>query len=147
MKKIIPLIIGIILLGALYYAFSRNTATGKGGPSGVILAPPPEFTMTDIEDRAQALTPEMAAQRLALLQAQDPRQEQIGLRYHVEGRLAFFLADFRADQLQHTLANEYGTAVQTTWKGAIRQRLEWAQKEGSFEVPGLSDPITRNLYH
>lgn len=148
MKKIAGVVVVLIFAYMLYFSFSMNQPSPRdSGPAGVILAPPPSFYMVDMDNHDADLLPTEAAQALVKIRQANPEKGQIGLSYQLNGKKAFFLADFLEDKLQQTVANTYGTAVQTTWKGEVEKRLSWARTKGSFDVPGLTEPQSRNLYH
>lgn len=144
----------IVLLGAfaaaiyVWYYFSKPAENTKlSHLSGVIITAPPEFYIVSPENPARELSLPQAAAEAERILRENPGRDKIGLKFISGGGEAYLLIDRANETIQLLAANTYGTAVQTTWKGNIRRRIEWCIEHGNFSAEGLSQPVSRNLYH
>jgi len=144
----------IVLVGvfaaALYvsYYFSKPAESSKPSHlSGVIITAPPEFFIVSTATPEKDLTNREAAAEMEDILIKYPSQLKLALKYSSGGGEAYLLVDRTEETIQQLAANAYGTAVQTTWKGNIEQRIQWCKEHGDFTVEGLSEPVSRNLYH
>jgi hypothetical protein len=51
------------------------------------------------------------------------------------------------DLIEERISGRNGTTWVITWRGPVRERLEWARENGNLETPGLPAPERRNPYH
>ena len=146
--KIIVLL-GVLAIG-LYSWYYISTPADSSKPShlsGVIITAPPEFFVVATENPGEDLSTQEAADEIENILIKYPAPGRIGLKYSSGGGDAYLLVDRYEETIQQLAANANGTAVQTTWKGNIDQRIQWCKEHGDFTVEGLPEPITRNLYH
>jgi hypothetical protein len=144
----------IVLLGVMaasiyvWYYFSKPSNTTKlSHLSGVIISAPVEFYVVSSKNSGKELSlPEAAAEMEKILQ-QFAHQEKIGLKFSGRGGDTYLLIDRVDNTIQLLAANAYGTAVQTTWRGYINERIQWCKEHGSFTTEGLPEPVSKNLYH
>ena len=142
--KIILGIAGLLgALAALGWFFVSQLGSGPADePPGVLLAPPPDYSVVERGE----LAPAAAA---AELESQVLRagSGKVGLRFERGGSTVYWLADIDGDLLEERSAGPSGTRLQTVWRGRIRERLRWARANGDFSSPGLPPPERKNLYH
>lgn len=139
-----------VLAAALYvwYYFSKPSESARPSHlSGVIITAPPEFFIVPTTSPEKDLSAREAADEIEDILIKYPAQAKLGLKYSSEGGDAYLLVDRSEETIQQLAANSYGTAVQTTWKGNVDQRIQWCKEHGDFTVEGLPEPVSRNLYH
>jgi hypothetical protein len=144
MKILKGVLYAVLILGALavfgWYFVSQLGSRPAGGLAGVMLAPPPGYS---IAERGELSPAEAAAE----LEARVQRGGKVGLHFQRGGSEVYWLADVSGDVLEERSAGPGGTRLQTVWKGNLRERLKWAQVHGDFTMPGLPPPERKNLYH
>jgi hypothetical protein len=154
--KPLRLALGIVVVVGLVFGLGRLfvgqlTAGGSPppGPAGIVLSPPPGFT---VEQRGE-LDRARAARELAQLLARRPAEPRLGLHFTATGGELFWLVDRGAGgeaALTELAAAPSGTRIETIWRGTRRdlaRRLDWAAVHGNLEVPDLPRGESRNLYH
>lgn len=72
---------------------------------------------------------------------------KFGVKLESGSMTLFALVDRAGDVLEIRRQSESGTIIQTLWPKGIEQRLNAAQRNNSFYVPGLPEKTERNLYH
>lgn len=145
-KSILYFLIGagaLVSFGAYFLSQLRSGGSRPGNElAGVLLAPPPGYSMTELGEA----TPAAAAAELET-RALRPGAGPVGVHFRHRGGESYWLADSRQDLLEERSAGASGTRLQTVWRGALRERLAWAKEHGSFEPPGRSPGERSNLYH
>ena len=139
-----------LLAAALYvwYYFSQPAGDTKlSHLSGVIISAPPEFYVVSSEKYGEETPLSEAAVEMEKILKKFVDQEKIGLKFTSGGGDSYLLINRSDNIIQLLAANAYGTAVQTTWRGHIHERLEWCKENGSLTTEGLPKPVSRNLYH
>ena len=116
------------------------------GPPAVVLAAPPGFAVVE---RAE-LERSAAARELAAMLASRPGQPHLALHFRSGGFEIFWLVD-RSDPaapvLSERSAGPSGVRIETTWAGALDERLAWGAAHGGFDAPGHPPGERKNLYH
>ncbi len=150
--KALKVVLAVAVLAVAAWALGRffvlqlHAGRADGGPPGVLLAAPPEYTVTEGGEMERT----EAAARLARLLAERPDTAHLALHFSTAGTEIYWLAD-RGDpgaaRLVERSAGPSGVRVETTWKGGLVERLAWARGHGDPEAPGLPPGERRNLYH
>ncbi len=146
-KQRIGFLIGGLVLLFFLWIFSslpQGTNHSLDELSGVILAAPPDYNIISLPGEVTALD---AAKALEKAYRDFPFEQKIGLKYEQNGNTNFLLLNRQASTIQQLATNTYGTVVQTTWRGAIDQRLQSGLSNGDFTPEGFSPPEEKNLYH
>ncbi len=147
-KKLLIFIGAALLFFLLALASIPNNGDKKlSDLSGVILAPPQGYTIVALENQGRELTDRQAAQELQGLIERYPAEKKLALKFSHSGADGYIMVDLEKDFIQKIAANEFGTVVQTTWRGSARERLRWRLANGDFTPEGFAEPVSRNLYH
>ncbi len=145
----ILLLVGLAVAGLFFFIrffLGQLGAARHQELAGIVLTAPPGFAVADLgaADRAAA------ARELASRAARRPDETKLGVRFRSGGSDLLWLLD-RSDAagalLLERSAGAGGTRLETTWRGAIAERLAWAGEHGGFDAPGLAPGERRNLYH
>lgn len=139
------LVVGLAFFARFFLA-QLGGPPATSGPAGVLLGPPPGTPVVELgaADRRRA------ARELAARLAAQPAAPQLAVHFRAGGEEVFWLADRAnpaAPVLVERTAGESGTRLETTWRGALDERLAWAAGRGSLDVPGLPPGERKNLYH
>lgn len=146
-KQRVGFIIGGLVL--LFFIWVFSALPGENNQpldelSGVILAAPPGYKMIALPGDVTSLD---LAQALEKAYRDFPFEKKLGLQYEQSGTTNFLLLNRQANIIQKLATNSYGTVVQTTWRGAIDQRLQSGLSSGDFTPEGFTPPEEKNLYH
>jgi len=112
--------------------------SGRDEPPAVILRAPEDFVVENIG----IATFEAAAAAL-----NSSSGEEVGVEFSDDGDAVILLADRVEQKITEMRAARTGTLVERTWSGDVGRRLAWAADNGNLDVPGLSPPVGKNLYH
>lgn len=145
-KRVGFIIAGLALLSFfwIFSALSDGNTHSLDELSGVILAAPPGYKIIAMSGEVSSLE---TAQALEKAYRDFPFEQKIGLQYEKNGSTNFLLLNRQTSIIQKLATNTYGTVVQTTWRGAIDQRLQTGLTNGDFTPAGFSPPEEKNLYH
>jgi len=150
--KAVKLLLGVLFVAVAVYGFGRfflselSPGSQDLGPPAVIFSAPPSYAM----EEAGELSRTAAARRLAAALASQPEAGKLGIHFTADGAEIYWLVDRgdpAAPQLVERSAGPTGTRLETTWMGALDERLSWAAEHGRFDAPGLPNGESRNLYH
>ncbi|MGH1366248.1 MAG: hypothetical protein ACRBF0_21995 [Calditrichia bacterium] len=136
------------LLVAWTYLTVEVKTDGASEPSGVVLSAPPDYWVVEVEVEAvgSPRIESLAIEALKII-SENPQKEQIALKYISDEKPNFFLINLLDEEIQQMAVNKYGTAVQKTWSGKLKERLQHGAKTGLLTPAGMNEPISRNLYH
>lgn len=150
--KALKILFGALFAIAVVYGFVRFFASEltSGSPSAeppaVIFSAPAGYEMVEAGETSRA----GAARRLAGALADRLEAPRLGIHFSAGGAEIYWLVDRgdpAAPQLIERSAGPTGTRLETTWTGALDERLSWAAEHGDFDAPGLPHGESRNLYH
>lgn len=146
MKSLKLLLYVLVIAGAVvgfgWFFVSQLGSGPKDQLAGVLLSPPPGYSIAERGEMA----PTAAAAELAMrVQAQQPGK--VGIRFQRAGSTVYWLADPPGDSLEELASGPSGTRLQTVWRGRLQERLAWAREHGDFEAPGMPAGEKKNLYH
>jgi len=134
------------LLVAWTYLTVDVKTDGASEPSGVVLSAPPDYWVVEVELAGSPGIDDLAKEALKAI-SENPQKKQIALKYISDEKPSFFLINLPDEEMQQMAVNKYGTAVQKTWSGKLKERLRHAAKTGLMTPAGMDEPISRNLYH
>jgi len=148
-KKILGITIVFALIVLMFFTIggALRTPHQPAELAGVILTPPPGYLIIPHENTDNFLSLKQIANELDKILKQHPEEKKICLKYTVSGKDSFVLVDLTNDVVQKMAANATGTMVQTTWKRNVNERIRWCQLNGNFTPEGMTDSVSRNLYH
>lgn len=145
-KILIFAAVSLLLLLMMFVSIPRGGDKKLSDLSGVILAPPQGYLIID-DGQNDDLSGQEAAEKLLGLTERYPQEQKLGLKFRHASADGYYVIDLEKNIIQKIAANEFGTVVQTTWRGRLKERLAAAIAEGDFAPQGFSPPVSQNLYH
>jgi len=142
MRRTLVLLAVAVLAGAwlVQDLIRRPSPEPDRGVEGIEFIVPAGYTLVTLGETNR----EGAAGRM--LSALDT-ESKLAVRFTDAGDRIQILVDGADDTLDEQVMGRHGTASSVLWREGVRERLQWARTHGSFDAPGLPEPVRRNPYH
>lgn len=73
--------------------------------------------------------------------------DKLAVKYKANGQTVIYLLNSNDHTIRKREINVSGTLVEYTWRGASRERLQYATENNTFNLSGSSAVEVTNLYH
>ena len=140
----------LIVCAIAYLSFTVFKPSKTGGridyKSAIKLDIPPDYTnLSGIFNSGYVDVKQVAGLFLKNLGAAGVTK--IGVKFNSEGQEIIYLLDTEDNTIRKREINISGTLMEYTWRGAYKERLEYAAENNRFNPPGFSAGEVKNLYH
>lgn len=137
---VIAVVVGLAALWAGVELFRGPQELIDRGVPGIAFLIPGEYQTLQL---GQA-TYQAAASRLL---TETETNSKVAAVFTDRGDKVQLLVSTNEDSIEERIAGRNGTTWVITWRGPVRERLQWARDHGDLETPDLPPPERRNPYH
>ena len=137
---VIAALVGLAALWAGVELFRGPQEAIDRGVSGIAFVIPGEYRTLQLDQA----TYQAAAGRLL---TETETATKVAAVFMDRGDRFQLLVSTNEDWIEERISGKNGTTWVVTWKGPVKERLQWARDHGDLEMPGLPPPERRNPYH
>lgn len=142
--------VAAVILLLLYVGLSFVQYAGKetAGKQGILFDAPPGAIIINLSANQFDQRYQEAARQVRKLYAETAAiRKTIAVKSSRGNEQSLLIIDAAEDSIREIRNGENKTILQTTWPGALENRLNNCLKTGSFSSKAFPPSATKNLYH